>query len=480
MKPIHYVLIALGALIVLLLLIIIIKALCFKDKTNYNIDIPFESNKDDIVSKLGELIKIQTVSHEDRNEIDFSKFQEYIDKTKELYPTVFEKCEFTQTKEYAIKLKLKGLSDEKPTVLMAHYDVVPVTDGWKHDPFLGEVVDGYLYGRGSLDTKVTMACILSALEEALKIGYVPLNDLYLCFGSNEEVYGDSQVKIIEEFKKEGIKPALVFDEGGGITTNAFPGVKEDTAFLGVVEKGMVNIKLSLDTNGGHSSTPRKNGPVIRLSKALTRLEKHPMKPQYAKCVKGLLNIMGRHCGFAYKLVFANMWLFSGLVKWLFTKLSADTRALVSSTFAFTTLNGGNQTNIIPNHVEANVNVRVAPFDTPEDVIKHVRKVIQDDDIQITASDINKMYPECSFDTVEYNIIKSTTIETYPNTIVAPFVMLGGTDGRHYNEISDCVIRFSPFKVTNEDRKGIHGLDEKIKVENLQKCLEFYQRLLTKI
>ena len=186
MKPIHYILIASGALIVLLLLIIVIKALCFKDKTNYNVNIPLDVKKDDVVYKLGELIKIETVSHEDRNEIDFSKFQEYIDKTKQLYPTVFEKCEFTQTKEYAIKLKLKGLSDEKPTVLMAHYDVVPVTEGWKHNPFLGEVVDGYLYGRGSLDTKVTMACALSALEEALKVGYVPLNDLYLCFGSNEE------------------------------------------------------------------------------------------------------------------------------------------------------------------------------------------------------------------------------------------------------------------------------------------------------
>lgn len=480
MKPIHYIFIALGALLVLLLLIIFIKALCFKDKTNYKVNVPIKDSDEDIVYKLGELIKINTTSYEDRSKIDFSKFQEYIDKVKTLYPLVFEKCEFTQTKEYAIKLKLKGKSNEKPTVLMAHFDVVPVTEGWKYDPFLGEVKDGYLYGRGTLDTKVTMACALSALEEALKDNYIPENDLYLCFGSNEEVYGDSQVKIIEELKKEGIKPALVFDEGGGITQKAFPGVKEDTAFLGVVEKGMVNIKLSLDTNGGHSSTPRKNGPVIRLSRALVKLEQNPMKPQYAKCVKGLLNIMGRHCGFAYKLVFANMWLFSGLVKWLFTKLSADTRALVTSTFAFTTLNGGNQTNIIPNHVEANVNVRIAPFDTPEDVINHVRKVIDDDEIKIAASDINKMYPECRFDSVGYNIIKETTIETFPNTIVAPFVMLGGTDGRHYNEISDCVIRFSPFKVTAEDRKGIHGLNEQIEVNNLKKCLEFYRRLLTKI
>lgn len=480
MGTLGYVLISVAAIFLTLILIILIRALNFKDTNDYNKQVPFEEEKDDVVYKLGELIKIKTVSHEKKDEIDFSCFEQYIEKTKELYPNVFSKCEWEITKEYAFKIKVKGLSDEKPTVLMAHYDVVPVTDGWDHDPFLGEVVDGYLYGRGTLDTKNTMACALCALEKALEKNYIPKNDLYLCFGSNEEVYGDSQVKIIEEFKKQGIKPALVFDEGGGIINNAFPGVSKDTAFLGMVEKGMINIKLSYDGNGGHSSTPRKNGPIIRMSKALAKLEATPMKPEIIPTVKEMLNIMGRNCTFAFKIIFANMWLFKGLVKKLFPILSADTRALVSSTFAFTIIEGGNQTNVIPNHVEANVNVRIAPFNTPEQVLEHVKKVINDPEIKITGSDINKMYGECSFNSEGYQIIKETTIETYNDTIVAPFVMLGGTDGRHYNEISDCVIRFSPIKVTNEDRKGIHGLNERIKVENLEKCLEFYQRLLTKI
>ena len=472
-------LIILGVFI-LLIIILVIRALLFKDETIYQKDVEEIKEKDDVVNKLGTLVKIKTVSYEDKSKIDFTEYQKYIDKVKELYPLVFERCEFTQTKEYAIKLKLKGQSSDNPTVLMAHYDVVPVTEGWKHDPFLGEVVDGSLYGRGTFDTKCTMACALSALEVALKDNYIPKNDLYLCFGSNEEVYGDSQVKIIEEMKKEGIKPSLVLDEGGGIMNNAFPGVKGDVAFLAVVEKGMVNVKLTLDSNGGHSSTPRKNGPVVRLAKAITKLEKNPMKPEYTKTVKELLNVMGKNCIFPMKLVFANMWLFAPLVKVLFTKLSSDTRALVSTTFAFTTINGGNQTNIIPNHVEANVNVRIAPFHTLDQVIDHIKKVIDDEDIKISTSNINKTYKECSFTSNGYNTIKDTVIETYPNTIIAPFVMFGGTDGRHYNEISDCVIRFSPMKVTNEERAGMHGLDEKLTVTSIEKCLEFYQRLLTKL
>lgn len=476
----HYLLIGLAAALVLLIAILLIRAAMFNDKTDYYKKVDVNFKHDDFVYKLGECLKIKTVSHEDVSLTDFSKFQEYIDKVKGFYPLVFSKCEFTQTKEYAIKLKLKGKSDAKPTVLMAHYDVVPVTEGWDHDPFLGEVVDGYLYGRGAIDTKCTMICALSALEKALEDNYVPENDLYLCFGTNEEIYGDSQVKIVEELKSQGIKPALVFDEGGGILKDAFPTVTADCAFLGVVEKGMVNVKLSIDGNGGHSSTPRKNGPAVRMAKALVKLEQNPMKPQYTKATKELIRIMGCNASFALKIILGNMWLFKGLVKWLFVKLSADTRALLTSTFAFTILNGGNQTNIIPNHVEANINVRIAPFDTVEDVVNHIKKVVDDEDIVITTSDINKMYNECDFNQKGYDIIKETTIETYPGTVVAPFIMLGGTDARHYNEISDCVIRFTPVKLTNEDRKGVHGLNEKIKVEALEKCLEFYQRLLTKI
>jgi carboxypeptidase PM20D1 len=473
--------IGIGILLVGLIIILLIKAACFKDKTNYRVNAKeVETPKDDIVYKLGELIKIPTVSHEDESLVDFSQYDRYLEKVKELYPTVFKHCEFEYTKDRVFKFKLKGHSSEKPTVLMAHYDVVPVTEGWKHDPFLGEVVDGHLFGRGTLDTKNTMACALSALEKELEKGYVPKNDLYLTFGSNEETCGNAQYNMVQEFERQGIKPYLVFDEGGGVLSNAFPGVSKDIAFLGMVEKGMVNFILSYDDNGGHSSSPKKNGPAIRLAKALIRLEKHPMKPKLTRTVKETLRVMGKNAIFPLKIVFGNMWLFKGLVTKLLPVLGSDTRALVSTTFAFTILNGGNQGNVIPNHVEANVNARIAPFNSIDEVEEHIRKVIKDDKIKITRGYQYQNTKECDYEHPGYSLIKEVTIETYPDTLVAPFVMIGGTDAKHYSQISDCVIRFSPMKVTNEDRKGIHGLNERIKVESLEKCLEFYQRLLTKI
>ena len=481
MESYEIILLVILAVFVLLLAVILIRALLFNDKTVYQRETNFKYEEDDVVKKLGTVIKIPTISHPNPADMDMSQFDMLIETVIGLYPTVFSKCEYEITPDKAIKIKVNGKSSEKPTVLMAHYDVVPVVEeAWDHNPFLGEVIDDKLYGRGTLDTKCTMICALSALEKALEKGYVPKNDLYLCFGSNEEVFGHSQYHMVQEFKRQGIKPAFVYDEGGAILNGAFPGVKEDTAFLGMGEKAMVNIKLSLESNGGHSSTPRKNGPVVRIAKAIAKLEKNPMKPNMCATVEELLNVLGRHMPFYFKIIFANMWLFKGLVNKLFVMLSADTRALLTSTFAFTMLNGGNQTNIIPNKVEANINVRISPFDTVETIVEHIRKVIDDKDVVITPYDETPAFPECSFKTEGFDIIKETVIETYPNTLVAPFLNIGGSDGKYYCEISDCVIRFSPFKVTNEERAGIHGNNEHIKVEKLEKCLEFYERLLTKI
>lgn len=466
-----------GIAIILFVLFLCLRALMFTDKSKKEIKLENHSSDDAIVNELCSLLKSKTISTKDNKETDYLVFQEYIEKVKNMFPLVFEKCEFKQTEDYAIYLKLKGKDSKSPSVLMAHYDVVPVSQGWDYDPFLGEVVDGYVYGRGAIDTKCTMVCALHALEKALKNNYIPNQDLYLCFGSDEEVFGVSQVKIVDELRSKGITPSLVFDEGGGIVRNVFPGVEGDIALLSVCEKGMANIKLSIDGNGGHSSFPKKNSPIIQLSKALLKLEKHPMKPSYTKTIRKMLDVLGRKSNFIMKIMLANMWLFKGLLKKIFVSVSPDFRALLSTTFAFTVIQGGTATNVIPNHVETNINVRIAPFNTIDEIVKHIRKTIKNNNIKIEVSNVNKMYKECDYNLEGYKKIRDTVYKTYGDVTVAPFISTGGTDGRHYNEISDCVIRFSPIVLSNEDRLGIHGINEKIKIKNLKKCLEFYENLL---
>ena len=476
-----WVLIGLGGLILILVIIILIKAMLFKPSKTEEIQATkFSVDSDRAAKHLGEIIKCKTISYNDTSKTDFTEYDKLIGKINEMYPEVRKAAEYDVSDERNIMFKILGASSEKPTVLMAHYDVVPVTKGWDHDPFSGEIINGCVYGRGAIDTKCTMISALEALEDALKTGYVPKNDLYLCFGSNEEVSGISARKRILELKKKGIKPYLVLDEGGGVMSNAFPGVSKDAAVLGIAEKGILDIKLSIDGNGGHSSTPNKNGPIIQLSKALEKLDKNPMKAKYCKTTLGLLNALGRESTFGYRIIFANMWLFKGLVKHLFQKMGGDVNALVCSTFAFTTIEGGNARNVLPNHVEANINIRVAPFDTTEGIVQHIKRVINDDDIKVEVVAETKTYKEQSYTSDAYKIIESTARENYQNIAVSPFLMLGGTDGKQFCEISDAVVRFSPIKVTAEERKTMHGLNERIRTETLAKCVEFYKRLLQKI
>lgn len=478
------------AAVVIFLAVLIIRALAFKPKNAPELKSPELPEADEnapVVGDLCAMIRCKTVSNLDKAKIDQAEFDKLKNEILKRFPTVFAKAESALPgtengfrPEGGFFLKLKGAEEGDPTVLMAHCDVVPATGDWDFDPFCGEIRDGFILGRGSMDTKQTLVSCLRATEEALKQGYQPKRDVYLCFGWNEEVFGDSHFDFIDLLKAQGIRPALVFDEGGAVVNAGFPGVKDPAAVIGVVEKAMFDVKLSLDGNGGHSSSPKKNGPVVQLAKAIERLDKHPMKPQFCATTEEMIDTLGRRSTFGYKLIFANMWLFRGLLKKVFSILSADTRALVSTTFAFTVISGGSVTNVIPNHVEANVNVRQAPFNTKEEIVEYIRKTIKNPAIEIQVLNESVIYSECSTKSWGYRVIKETAETVFPEAVVAPFLNIGGSDARHYNQVSDAVMRFSPMVASNEDRKGIHGTNEKIAVSNLLRTYEFYCRLLEKL
>lgn len=465
--------------IIIFILFLIIKTIFFKPVRETIVKKEIKIDNEKVKKELSEFIKFKTISSSN-DSIDVNEFKQAFLKLKAMFPVVFKMTENFQNDDLLLYFKLKGQSNLKPTVLMAHYDVVPSGDGWTFDPFGGEITEEYIVGRGALDTKCTLIASLSALEEKLKIGYVPANDIYLLFGSNEEVFGDSQKNMVAELKAKNVHPYLVLDEGGGIIKNAFPFVKEKIAVIALVEKGMVNIELKVKGNPGHSSTPPKETPITIISKAIVKLNKHPMKARYCRTSLKMIDTLGRHMPFLIKIVFANMWLFKGILKKVFTKISRDTLAIVNSTFAFTIINAGKISNVLPDECSCTINVRINPVDTVDDVINHIRKVVNDERVTISLSNASRQYKECDFNNPAYSIVTDTIKETYDGVISTPFVMIGGTDGRHYNEISDMVVRFSPIDITNEERKGIHGYDEKIKISTLEKCREFYFRLYDKI
>mgnify|MGYP003288915195 CR=1 FL=1 len=284
----------------------------------------------------------------------------------------------------------------------------------------------------------------------------------------------------KKLQELGINPEFVLDEGGAIVDKVFPGVSKNCAVVGVVEKGLLNVRLSVKSNGGHASSPKKNGSVIKLSKAIIKLEKKQMKARYTNTVRELFNRLGRNATFIMRIIFANMWLFKGLLKKILLLIGGEPAALVRTTFAFTMLQGSEANNVLPAIAKAEINIRIAPFNTIDEVINHIKKVVgKDIDVEIVNGFEASI--ESSYQNQHFKTIEETVLETFgEDIIVSPYIMLGATDSRHFTKISKNVYRFSPMVLTKEDRKGIHGINERISVKNYNSCVEFYKRLLKKI
>ena len=338
-----------GGAIGLLLAVILLRAVFFTPKKQppvSNEAITFD--KDAAVTALQELIKCKTISYNDPALEDDGEFKKLIAKLPGLYPRVFDVCSFQELPDRAILLRWPGKSESAPTVLMAHYDVVPVDESkWEKPPFAGIIENGVLWGRGTLDTKVTMNGALSAANHLIAQGFTPENDIYFAFSGGEEINGKGAANIVEYFIKHHIQPALVVDEGGGVVEKVFPGVKEPCGLIGIAEKGMINVQYSVKSGGGHASAPPVKTPLTTLSQACLSIIKHPFKMHLTKPAAEMFDTLGRHSGFALKLVFANLWLFKPVLDMICKSSGGEMNALVRTTTAFTQAQGSDARNVIP-------------------------------------------------------------------------------------------------------------------------------------
>ena len=477
-----YILYAVIAVLIIFIAVILIRASLFKaneEKFAETKTTAFGEEK--AIQNFCDMIKIKTISVLDRKNGDYSHHKDFFNLLKERYPLIMKNATSIQIEKYGLIFKITGKSDEKPTVLMSHYDVVPVEgQKWDHDPFLGEVLDGYVYGRGTVDTKSSLLCICESTEILLEKGFKPQNDLYLCFGGDEEIGGYTCTKMVNYLKNIGVKPTLVLDEGGAIVTNIFPGVSKESAVIGVGEKGMCNLELVCENAGGHASTPTKDNPAAVIAKAISKLEKNQMKPCLIAPVKEMLDVMGRNSKFSYKIIFANLWIFSPLVKKLFTKLSGETRALCQTTFAFTMLSGSMSHNVLPTTASVNINIRILNNNSMNDVLSHVAKVIKDDRVKINVYSSGEPSKMADTSSAGYQIVKETLKETFDDIIISPYLMLACSDSRHYGEISDVALKFAPFRLSKEERGSIHAANEKISIENIFGGINFYINLIKKL
>ena len=471
--------IGLGGLVVLFLAVILIRTLSFKPKKQVEVDdSEIIYDKDKAVSNLQELVKFKTISYKTSELEDEKEFEGFISKLQELFPNVFKTCEFTRFEDRAILIKWKGKTNKNPAVMMSHYDVVPVNeDAWTVAPFEGVIKDGALYGRGVADTKVTLSASLTASEHLIIEGFTPERDIYFAFSGNEEINGKGAKNIVNYFKGIGVEPEIVLDEGGAVVENVFPGVKSACGLIGISEKGMVDVEYKCKSNGGHASAPKPHTPVGILSKACVNIENNPFKTHLTKPVKEMFDTLGRNSTFVYRMIFANLWCFKWVLDLLCKKKGGELNALMRTTVAFTQMKGSSASNVIPPEASMVSNIRINPMDTVDSVLDYLKKTVGDDSVEITK--IQGVNPSriSRTDVIGYTIVEKAVASTWKGALVSPYLMVQCSDSRHYGEISDRVYRFSAMDLTSEERAGIHGNDEHVRLSSIIKSVEFYIRLL---
>lgn len=399
------------------------------------------------------------------------------------FPAAFSQLQVERAAGGSLLLKWPGKQAMlNPVLLMGHLDVVPADSAhWTHPPFSGQIEDGFVWGRGAIDDKMSIWAMLEAIEWLISGEYYPERTLYLAFGHDEESQGRQGARAMAEWlASRDIRLEFILDEGSFVISDALAGLESPLAAVAISEKGFVSFNLELDQKeGGHASMPPSFTAVGAIAYALERVRQHPFPPSLHGVTGQFFDYAGPEMSGFTRLVLANRWLFGPI---LIKQLSADpaANAIIRTTAAPTLIEGGIRENVLPLKARATVNVRILPGETIESARAYLARVINDPNIRITVADSGyggDPPPASSTETFGFQVLQKTIGEIFPGAVVAPSVSAGYTDSRHFRPVCDQIYRFSPLLLSKEDLKGMHGVDERVGVENYERMIRFYRRLI---
>lgn len=401
------------------------------------------------------------------------------------YPLIHAKLEREVIGDHSLLFTWRGSDPAaKPIALMAHQDVVPIAPGtealWQQPPFSGTVDDQFVWGRGTWDDKGNLIAQMEAVELLLASGFQPSRTVYLIYGHDEELGGEHGAQqIVKLLQQRAVRLDFVIDEGLLIVDGVLPGLKPPAALIGVAEKGFLSLKLTTQGTAGHSSMPPPPGQsaIGILARALQRLDANPVPGGVQGVAQQMFEAVAPEMDFGNRVVLSNMWLLRPVVERMLSQ-GPSTNAMMRTTTALTIVRSGNKENVLPGLAEATVNFRLLPGDSKDSVIDFVRRTVADERVKIEAmpghSEPSSVAP---LDGSAYRLVERTMRELSPEVIVAPGLMIGATDSRHFEAIADQVLRFSPVRATSEDLKRFHGTNERLALDSLVELIRFYHRLV---
>lgn len=446
---------------------------------------PVAVDREAVAQRLAAAVRLRTVSVDGQPDASAPEFLKLHTWLEQQYPHAHAALKREKISGLSLLYTWPG-SDAaaKPIMLMAHQDVVPVAPGtageWQAEPFAGMVRDGFVWGRGAWDDKGNLVAMMEAVELLARQGFKPRRTIYLAFGHDEELGGErGAAQIAGLLNARNVRLEFVLDEGLLITEGVLKGLAAPLALIGVAEKGYVNLALTARGAPGHASMPPHDTAIGTLARALAALEAKPMPSRIRGVAAEMFDTIAPEMDGLPRVLLSNLWLFGPLVRYQLEQ-GASTNAMLRTTMASTIVAGGNKANVLPGQAQANVNVRLLPGDSVDHVLTHARDTIGDKAVEVSAAEgaraeASPVSPTAS---ASYKLLERTVRELFPGTVVAPGLMIGGTDSRHMLQVADAVYRFSPVRARGEDLPRFHGTNERMSIDNLGELVGFYHRLLT--
>lgn len=468
----------------LLLLAMGIRTACFTKKAQA-LQPPADVNDrvpdQEIADHLSAVIRCATVSNEDPALVDWSEFEKLHACLRVLYPNVHRVMEREQLAGYNLIYRWKGTDPHrKPIAFLSHQDVVPVGERteWNHAPFSGLDDGENIHGRGAMDMKQQLVMVMDACERLIAEGYTPEEDVYLCFGQNEEVGNIPDMTgadlLAHTLKQRGIRFDCVIDEGGTIVSGKTFGITPRVAVIGVAEKGFCDFRLEAESEGGHSSSPPRRTALGRVCQAAYRLETHPPKPEMLPSIRTMFETVAPYMkSLPVRFMVANLWLCKGL----FMKLAGSNsliRAVLANTYAVTQAQGSPQDNLLAQHPWIGVNCRILPGSDAQKAKAHIEKVIKDPKVKVTVTKYYQEHGVSPHKTNAFSAMDAIINRYYPGTLVTPYIQFGGSDSRNYYQVSENVYRFMPLYLEHDiNEYGVHRANEYLPKEVLGRGVAFF-------